>query len=82
MHGYTNAKFINAKQAKGIYLYRNIKRKLYRTIAAIWSICYNKTCMHKQLAPNYIAIKINGKNQQCANTQWTISEAVYTVKCF
>ena len=25
MHGHTNVKFINAKQAKGMYFYRNIK---------------------------------------------------------
>ena len=39
MHGLTNIKFTNAKQAKGIHLYKNIKRKLYRANAAIW---YNK----------------------------------------
>ena len=39
-------KFINAKQAKDLYNYTNIKRKLYRTNAAIW---YNKTCRHKHL---------------------------------
>ena len=61
IHGHTNVKFINAKQAKGIYLYRNIKRNLYRTNATVW---YNKTCRDKQLTPNYIAIKINGKKRQ------------------
>jgi len=54
MHGHTNIKFIKAKQAKGIHLYKNIKRKLYRTNAAVW---YNKTCRDKQLTPNYISIK-------------------------
>jgi len=39
MHGTMNVKFINAKQAKEVYQYRNIKRKLYKTNAAIW---YNK----------------------------------------
>ena len=34
-----NVKFINAKQAKEVYQYRNIKRNLYKTNAAIW---YNK----------------------------------------
>ena len=43
MHGTMNVKFINAKQAKEVYQYRNIKRKLYKTNAAIW---YNKTCRH------------------------------------
>jgi len=41
MHETMNVKFINAKQAKEVYQYRNIKRKLYKTNAAIW---YNKTC--------------------------------------
>ena len=41
MHGNMSLKFIDAKQAKYIYHYKNIKMKLYRTNAAIW---YNKTC--------------------------------------
>ena len=41
-----NLKFIDAKQAKDLYNYKNIKRKLYRTNAAIW---YNKNCRHKHL---------------------------------
>jgi len=41
MHGLTNIKFINAKKAKGIHLYKNIKRELYGANAAI---SYNKTC--------------------------------------
>jgi len=40
MHGTMSLKFIDAKQAKDIYNYKNIKRKLYRTNAAIW---YNNT---------------------------------------
>jgi hypothetical protein len=32
---------------------------------AVW---YNKICREKQLAPNYISIKINGKNSQCQKT--------------
>jgi hypothetical protein len=36
MHGPGNIKFVNAKQAKEIYTYRNIKRKLYKINAAIW----------------------------------------------
>jgi len=39
MHGNTKLKFCDAKQAIDIYNYKNIKRKLYRTNAAIW---YNK----------------------------------------
>ena len=61
MHAHTNTKFISAKQAKGIQSYKNTKRRLYGTIAAIW---YNKICRDKQLSPNYIAIKINGSNRQ------------------
>jgi hypothetical protein len=55
-----NVKFVDAKEAKGIQKYNNIKQKLYRMIAAV---CYNKTCRDKQLTPNYIAIKIQGKNR-------------------
>jgi hypothetical protein len=36
MHGSTKLKFSDAKQAREIYSYKNIKRKLYRTNAAIW----------------------------------------------
>ena len=39
MHGTTNIKFIDAQQAKLAYRYKNTKRKLYKTNAAIW---YNK----------------------------------------
>ena len=41
MLGTTNIKFIDAQQAKLAYQYKNTKRKLYKTHAAIW---YNKTC--------------------------------------
>jgi hypothetical protein len=36
MHGTMNVKSANAKQAGEIYEYKNIKRKLHKTIAAIW----------------------------------------------
>jgi hypothetical protein len=36
-----NIKFINAKQATEIHAYKNTKRKLYKTNAAI---LFNKTC--------------------------------------
>ena len=36
MHGSMNNKFVNAKQATEIHAYKNIKRKLYKTKAAIW----------------------------------------------
>jgi hypothetical protein len=41
MHGHLHVKFVNVKQAKKTYQYRNTKKKkkLYKTDAAIW---YNK----------------------------------------
>ena len=36
MHGLTNITFIDVKQAGEIYSYKNVKRKLHKTIAAIW----------------------------------------------
>jgi len=45
MHGPMNVKFINAKQAKETYQYRNVKRKLYKINAVIWD---NKICRDKQ----------------------------------
>ena len=59
MHGHTNVKFVNAKQAKEAHQYRNTKEKLYKTNA---EISYNKICREKQLTPNYMSVKINGKN--------------------
>jgi hypothetical protein len=44
MHGSMNIKFINTKQAIEIHAYKNTKRKLYKTNAAIW---FNKTCRDK-----------------------------------
>jgi hypothetical protein len=58
-------KFINAKQTTEMHPYKNTRRKLYKTNAAIW---FNKTCRDKQLTPNYINIKINGNNRQCNST--------------
>ena len=65
MQGHTNIRFLSAKQAKGINSYKNTKRRLYRTTAAIW---YSKICEDRQVTPNYIAFKINGSNRQCTNT--------------
>ena len=56
-----NIKFVNAQQTKHIYCYKNIKKKLYKTNAAIW---YDETCIHKQLTPNCISIKVSGDNPQ------------------
>jgi len=41
MHGPMNIKFVDAKQAKEIYQYKNVKGKLYKTSAAIW---HNEIC--------------------------------------
>jgi hypothetical protein len=65
MHGHVNVKFVNAKQAKEIYQYRNTKEKLYKTNT---TIRYNKIGRAKQHTPNYISIKINGKNSQSQKT--------------
>jgi hypothetical protein len=35
VHGPGNIKFVNAKQAKEIYTYKNTKRKLYKINATI-----------------------------------------------
>jgi hypothetical protein len=35
MHGNTKLKFSDARQARELYNYKNIKRKLYRTNATI-----------------------------------------------
>ena len=41
MHGTTNIKFIDTQQTKLAYQYKNTKRKLYKTNAAIW---YKRNC--------------------------------------
>jgi hypothetical protein len=64
MHSTKSLKFVNAKQASIIYEYKNIRRKLYKTNAAIW---FNKTCRLKEIKPNYTGIRINGSNKQCHN---------------
>ena len=54
MHGKINIKYIEAKQAKAIYRFKNTKRKLYISNAAIW---YNKICRQNRLTPDYINIR-------------------------
>ena len=66
MHGTTKLKFIEAKQAKDFFKFKNTKRKLYKVNSAIW---YNKICRQRRLTPNYINIKINGTNKQCQRTK-------------
>ena len=48
-------KFINAKQAKNVYNYKNNKRKMYKINAALR---YNKMCRSRGLTPNYINIRM------------------------
>ena len=66
MHGTIKLKFIEAKQANEYFIYKNTKRKLYKTDSAIW---YNKICRQRRLTPNYINIKIKGTNKQCLRTK-------------
>jgi hypothetical protein len=65
MHGHMNLKFASAKQAKEIFDFKNLKRRLHKTTAAIW---FNKSCRSKQLTPTYLSIKINGNTHQDKNT--------------
>jgi hypothetical protein len=61
MHGDIKIKFVDAKQAKCIHNYKNIKKKLQRSNASIW---FNKVCRSEHLEPKYIGIKINGNNER------------------
>ena len=49
-----------------VHEYKNIKRWLHKTTAAIW---YNKTCKEKRLTPKYFKIKISDNSKQSINTQ-------------
>ena len=49
MLGTTNIKFIDAQQAKLAYQYKNTKRKLYKTNAAIW---YNNLAIYSICTPD------------------------------
>jgi hypothetical protein len=69
-----NVKFAIARQAKEAYQYKDIKLKLHRTNAAIW---YNKLCRQLQLAPKYIAIKVNRHNQQHIETVYICRNKIY-----
>jgi len=48
MHGPLNVKFVNVKQAKETYQYKNTKEKLHKTNTAIW---YNKIRREIQFRP-------------------------------
>ena len=65
MHGPINIRFTNAKQAKIMHKYKNIKRRLHKTTTSIW---YNKTCKEKRLTPKYFTIKLSDNNRQSINT--------------
>ena len=48
MYGHLNVKFVNAKQAKETYQYRDTKEQLYKTNAAVrynkWTEELSETC--------------------------------------
>ena len=64
MHGST-MKLSNAQQAKICNNHQNTRLKLLKTNAAIW---FNRMCKIKQLKPNYIHFKTNGKTPQDIKT--------------
>jgi hypothetical protein len=66
MHGPIYLRITNAKQAKIMHEYKNIKRRLHKTTASVW---YNKTCKEKRLTPKYFTIKISENSRRCINTQ-------------
>jgi hypothetical protein len=65
MQGTTFQNFQMPNRHKELYAFRNTKRKIYKTNAAIW---FNKLCRERQITPGYICIKINGSKQQDKNT--------------
>jgi hypothetical protein len=81
-HG-TAIKITNAQQAKLYNNYKNTKLKLLKTNAAIW---FNKMCRIKQLNPNYINIKINGRKPQDKKTtvnaiRYRINQEITSLHC-
>jgi len=52
---------VSAKEVKVIHEYKNIKRRLYKTMAAIW---YNKT-------PNLQPTANQERNDQCGNQHYS-----------
>ena len=46
MHGHTNLKLASAKQANEIFDFKNLKRRLHKTTAAVW---FNKSCRSKTI---------------------------------
>jgi hypothetical protein len=47
-------KIVDAQLAKNVHHYRNVKEKLYKTIASIW---FNKMCSTYLPSPNYVHVK-------------------------
>jgi hypothetical protein len=72
MHSHTKVKFVNAKQAKGTYQYRNTKEKLYKTNAAIW---YNKICAVYKLVWHISLLSV-----QWINSWWWTEELSETCR--
>ena len=66
MHGQQNVKICDAKQAKQVHQYKNTKKNLYKSNAAIWC---NKTSIIKQLIPTNVNISVNGNNPRCQRTK-------------
>ena len=78
MHGDYRIKYVDAKQAKLIPNYRNIKEKPQRTNASIW---FNKVCKAEQLQPQYINVKISGCIQLvCVNSDCEKMHGDYRIK--
>ena len=65
MQGKTTQSLQMPNRHKEIYTFRNTKRKIYKTNAAIW---FNKICRERKITPGYISIKINGNKQKDKNT--------------
>jgi hypothetical protein len=59
MHGAT-IKIVSAQRARLSNNYKNTNLKLLKMKAAIW---FNKICRDRQLKPNYIKVKINGRKR-------------------
>jgi hypothetical protein len=55
LQGHMNTKFVNAKQAKETYQYRNTREKLYKKKRRQYGIT---KYAEKRLTPNYTPIKI------------------------
>ena len=78
MHGRTNLKFVNSKQAGEIYSYTNIKRKLHKTIAAIWfnnktqHDCHHDTKVKPEAATAVTELLMMGG--ETPETCWTVNK--------